>query len=152
MANILKRKESRYWIACFTDRDGRQLKRSTKATDRRVAMQMALDWELLEEKAKAGTVATVQYRKVVNDFSEKTSGDSLIAQSTEDYLNDWVKTLDTRNRQGTIERYDKTVRLFIEGLGDKAKKPIVGITPKDIETFLTRRLRSGVAPQTASID
>ena len=41
MASITKREKSKYWIACFTNRDGRQLKRSTKTTDRNQAMQIA---------------------------------------------------------------------------------------------------------------
>jgi hypothetical protein len=152
MASITKREKSKFWIACFTDRDGRQLKRSTKTTDRRTALQIALELERVERQAMAGAITTVQLRKVLSDVSEKINGDSLIAPSAEDYLNDWLKTLAVRNRVGTIERYDKTVRLFLESLGGRAQKPISGVSPKDIETFLTRRLESGVAPQTAAID
>jgi integrase len=67
-------------------------------------------------------------------------------------MNDWLKGIVTRNRVATIERYDKTTRLFLESLGDKAQKPVTGVAPKDIEIFLNRRLKSGVAPKTAIID
>jgi integrase len=76
----------------------------------------------------------------------------LIAPSVEDYFNDWLKGITTRNRAATLERYGKTKRLFLESLGDKAKKPISGVTPKDIELFLNRRLESKVAPKTAIVD
>jgi integrase len=152
MASIVKRKKSRFWIACYTNREGRQLKRSTKSTDKRQAMQIALELERVERQAQAGALTTVQLRKVLNDVSEKINGDSLIAPSVEDYLHDWLKGVTARNRAATIERYGKTIRLFLESLDSKAKRPVTALTPHDIETFLNRRLKTGVAPQTAIID
>lgn len=152
MASIVRRKKSRFWTACYTNRDGRQLKRSTKTTDKRQGLQIAMELERVERQANAGAITTIQLRKVLNDVSERINGDSLIAPSVEDYLNDWLKGISARNRAATIERYGKTKRLFLESLGDKAKKPVTSLTPKDIETFLNERLKTGVAPQTAIID
>ncbi|HEY5042225.1 MAG TPA: tyrosine-type recombinase/integrase [Verrucomicrobiae bacterium] len=148
----MRRKKSRFWTACYTNRDGRQLKRSTKTTDKRQALQIAMELERVERQANAGAITTIQLRKVLNDVSERINGDSLIAPSVEDYLNDWLKGIAARNRAATIERYGKTKRLFLESLGDKAQKPVTSLTPKDIETFLNERLKTGVAPQTAIID
>lgn len=152
MASIAKREKSKFWTACFTSRDGRQLKRSTKTTDKRQALQIALELERVEQQASAGAITTVQLRKVLNEVSEKITGDSLIAPSVEDYFKDWLKGITARNRAATIERYRKTTRLFLDGLTGRAQKPITGIMPKDIENFLNARLESGVAPQTAIID
>jgi hypothetical protein len=55
MASIVKREKSRYWTACFTNRDGRQLKRSTKTTERNQAMQIAIELERVEHKAGRAT-------------------------------------------------------------------------------------------------
>ena len=152
MASIVRRIKSRFWTACYTNRDGRQLKRSTKTTDKRQALQIAMELERVERQANAGAITTIQLRKVLNDVSERINGDSLIAPSVEDYLDDWLKGIAARNRAATIERYGKTKRLFLESLGDKAQKPVTSLTPKDIETFLNQRLKTGVAPQTAIID
>lgn len=59
-ASIIKRKKSRYWIACFTDRDGRQSKRSTKTNDRNQAMEIALELERVERQARQGVLTTTQ--------------------------------------------------------------------------------------------
>ena len=152
MASIVKRDNSKFWTACFTNHDGRQLKRSTKTTDKRQALQIALELERVEKQASAGAITTVQLRKVLNDVSEKINGDTIIAPSVEDYFKDWMKGITTRNRAATLERYGKTVRLFLAGLNGRAQKPVTGITPKDIEMFLNTRLETGVAPQTAIID
>ena len=152
MASIVRRTNSKFWTACFTNHDGRQLKRSTKTTDKRQALQIALELERVEKQASAGAITTVQLRKVLNDVSEKINGDTLIAPSVEDYFKDWMKGITTRNRAATLERYRNTVRLFLSGLNGRAQKPITGITPKDVENFLNTRLGTGVAPQTAIID
>jgi integrase len=152
MASIVKRKESKYWTACFTSRDGRQLKRSTKSTDRKQALQIALELEAVEKRAQAGSLTTTQLRKVLNDVSEKVTGDTLLAPSVEEYLTDWLKGIAARNAPATLERYDNTVRLFIKSLNGRAKKPVTAVTPKDVEDFLTVRLEGGVAPKTAIVD
>lgn len=152
MASIVKRTESKYWTACFTSRDGRQLKRSTKSTDKRQALNIALELEEVEKKAKAGVLTTTQLRKVLNDVSEKVTGDTLIAPSVEEYLADWLKGIEARNSPATLERYENTVKLFIGSLNGKAKRAITSVVPKDVEDFLTARLKSGVAPKTAIVD
>jgi integrase len=152
MASVVKRTNPKYWTACFTSRDGRQLKRSTKSTIRSQALEIAIELERVEKKAQAGSLTTIQLRKVLSDVSEKVTGDSLIAQTTEAYLNDWLSNVAARNSAATHERYKNTVKLFLANPTDKKKRPVPGIMPKDIEDFLTWRLKSGVAPKTAIID
>ncbi len=152
MASVVKREKSKYWTACFTDRDGRQLKRSTKTTDRNMAMRMAVDLEGIESQAKRGVITTTQLRKVVNDFSEKVTGDSMNVPSVEDYFRDWLNNVEARNAPSTLERYKNAVKWFLEHLQGKAKKTISSVTPQDVENYLTWRLKSGVANKTAIVD
>jgi len=83
MASVVKRTNSPYWTACFTSRDGRQLKKSTKTTDKNQAMEIAIEFERVERRANQGTLTTNQIKKVLNDVSEKVTGDTLIAQTTQ---------------------------------------------------------------------
>lgn len=133
MASVVKRAKSRFWTGCYTSRDGRQLKRSTKTTDKNQALEMAISWERLERRILDGTVTSVQIKKVVNDMTEKVTGESLIAQSTETYLNEWLKDISTRTAAATIERYKNSVKLFLSSIGDKAQKPVTCITPRDAD-------------------
>ena len=152
MASIVKRTKSRFWTACFTDRSGRQLKRSTKSTEKSQAMEIALELERVERQAAAGGLTTMQLRKVLNDVSEKITGDSLAVPTVEVYLAEWLKGVEARNAPGTLERYANTKRLFLLSLGAKAKQPMTAVTPQDVENFLTGRLNSGAASKTAVID
>ena len=152
MASIVKRDKSRFWTACYTSRDGRQLKRSTKSTDKNQATEIAIEFERIERRAKEGSLTSAQIKKVLNDVSEKVTGDTLIAPTTEAYLNEWMVGVEARCTVRTVERYKNSVKLFLAHIGSKAQKPITAITPRDVEAFLNSRLKVGVAPQTAIID
>jgi len=82
MASIVKRKKSRFWTACYTSRDGRQLKKSTKTTDKNQAIEIAIGYERLERRASAGALISNQIKKVSNDLSKQVTGDSIIAPAT----------------------------------------------------------------------
>jgi hypothetical protein len=97
MASVTKHPKSRFWTACFSGRDGRQMKRSAKTTDRNAALEIALELERVERQAKAGALTTNQLRKVLNDVSEKVNGDTLATPPVEEYLADWLKSIAARN-------------------------------------------------------
>ena len=152
MATVIRRGDSRYWVACFTDRDGRQLKRSTKSIDRNHAMRVAVDLERVEQQAKAGALTTAQLRKVLNDVAEKVNGDDLNVPSLADYLAGWLEGVKAKRAPGTLERYSHTVRQFQAFLGPRQNKPVTSVTPMDVEGFLNWRLNGGAAPKTAILD
>jgi integrase len=152
MASIVKRKKSRFWTACYTSRDGRQLKKSTKTTDKNQAIEIAIGYERLERRASAGALISNQIKKVTNDLSKQVTGDSIIAPATDVYLNEWLEGVRARAKPSTLERYSSSVKLFLASLGEKAQKPITSITPRDVEKFLNSRLDAGVAPKTAIVD
>ena len=85
-------------------------------------------------------------------MSEKVTGDTMIAPSVEDYLNEWLAGVVTRNSPATDERYANTVRLFLLDLTGNTKQPVTAVTSKDVDHFLTSRLKSGAAPKTAIVD
>ena len=152
MASVVKRENSRFWTACYTSRDGRQLKRSTKTTDKNQATEIAIEFERVERRAMQGSLTTTQIKKVLNEVSEKVTGDTLIAPTTEVYLHEWVEGVGARATPATVERYGHSVKLFLAHLGAKAQKPVTAVTPRDVEGFLTARLKAGVAPKTAIVD
>jgi hypothetical protein len=124
MASVVKRKKSKYWTACFTNHDGRQLKRSTKTTDRNQALEIAIELERIETRTRKGELTTTHLRTVLNTVAEKVTGDTLVAPSTETYLKEWLDGVRVRARPATLERYQSSVKLFLASLGDKAHKPI----------------------------
>jgi integrase len=152
MASVVKHKRSKYWNACYTDRDGKQRQRSTRTTDRNQALEIAIGFERVEQQARAGNLTTIQVKKVINDISVKVTGESILAPAVNVYLNDWLDCIKVRNTPATVERYKNTVKIFLAYLGDAANRPITGITPEHIEGFLNARLAKKVAPKTAILD
>ena len=152
MASLTKHPKSRFWTACYTDHDGRQRKRSTKTTDRKKAIQIAVELERVEQEARRGTVTAIQLRKILSDVSEKVTGDNLEIPSVERYLSAWLQGVALRNSPSTMERYENTVKHFLSSLGAGANRPMTTVTPRHVEEFLNSRLKSGLAPKTAIVD
>jgi integrase len=152
MASTWKHPNSRFWTACYTNRDGKQVKRSTKQTDRKKADRIAAEFEWVEEQTRRGMLSTLQIQKVFNDLVEKTTGDTILTPSVEKYLKDWLTNIEARKSGATAVRYSYTVDLFLQYLKDKAKLPITAIASAHIEGFLSWRLKQGVAPTTAKVD
>ena len=152
MASLWKHPNSSCWSACYTDRDGRQLKRTTKQTDKRKALLIAVEWERVEAQAHKSGVSTRQMQKVLNDMLEKTNEETIVTPTTGKYLRDWLTGIEIKNSKGTHERYKHTVDLFLDHIKGVAKSPVTSITSLHIESFLNARLKDKVAPKTASVD
>lgn len=152
MASLWKHPNSSFWTACYTDRDGRQVKRSTKQADKKKALLIAVEYERLETVARKSGVNTRQMQKVLNDMLEKTNEETIKTPTAEKYLRDWLKTIEAKKSAGTYERYKHTVDLFLGSLGATAKSPITSISSSHIEDFLNARLKDGVASKTAVVD
>ena len=82
----MRRSNSRFYSACYTSRDGRQLKRSTKTTDRNQATEIVIEFERVERRAMQGALTATQNKKVFIDDCEKVTGDTLVAPATQEYL------------------------------------------------------------------
>ena len=152
MASLWKHPNSKYWSACYTDREGRQMKRTTKQTDKRKALLIAVEWERVEAQAGKSGISTRQMQKVLNDMLEKTNEETIVTPSTEKYLSDWLAASEQKNSKGTHERYKHTVDLFLKHLGSVARSPVTSVSSSHIEGFLTARLSTKVAPKTAAVD
>jgi len=152
MATIFKRTSSPYWFACYVERSGKSVRRTTKTTDKGVALRMAQDWEHVERLASGGKASVAAFQKVVSQVSERVIGDALPIQTVRQYFEEWLPSSARRTSLGTAERYRNTVRLFLTSLGTMADQSLRSLGPRHIELFLHHRLDAGVAPKTAIVD
>ena len=147
MASVWKHPNSTFWSACYRDKDGKRIKRSTKLTERRKALAVALELERVEQLARRGTVSTLQIQKLFNDVAEKATGDTILTPSVEKYLKDWLTNVKAKNSEATAERYGHTVDLFLKYLEDKKQLPMTGITSAHIEGFMSCTPQSMMSPR-----
>ena len=85
MASLWKR-NSPYWVCCFTSGDGQRLKKSTKQRNRQKALSVCIDWERAAQQARQKTLIETQARKVVSDIVERATGEPLVFHTAEDWF------------------------------------------------------------------
>lgn len=149
MATIFKRPTSCFYFACYRDRKGRQVRRTTKLTDKAAALRVALEMEAVEKMAKEGAAAVSNFQKMVNDVSVAVVGSGIPSPSVETYLEEWIDAASRRCAKKTMERYRYQAREFLAFLGPVGKQPIRAVLPVHIEGYLNRLVDTGVAPATA---
>ena len=68
MASLWKHPNSPFWTACYTNSLGRQVKRSTKQRNAKLARKIAEAWEEAEAKGRARQMTVVQIQKFASDL------------------------------------------------------------------------------------
>ncbi len=153
MATIVKRETSEYWHAVWRDKDGRQVWRSTKQTDRTKALAFALECERAEKLAGADSLTEAQARKVVQDIMERAgNGEGMRNPAISEWFGEWLAAKEASKSQSTFVRYRQIVAEFLEHLGKRAKRPLAALSEQDVQTFLAQRQKSGCSPTTVQLD
>jgi integrase len=142
MPSLTKRATSKFWVACFTSHDGRQLKRSTETTDRKLALQIAHEFELAYRKRRTED----QVRRVLFDIHEDITGQKLNCATASEFLNQWSEASKATTSPRTHAEYAGVIRQFLSHLGPLANGDLSSITTAHIAAFrdsLASRLSTG---------
>jgi integrase len=149
MASLTLKKDCRNFIACFTLPDGARTNRSTGTTDKKLAQKIADEWEDAAKQATKGQFVEAHARKVLNDILKRVGEDTIHSDTVEKFLRDWLQSKDN---EGTSERYTHVVDVFLASLGRKSQSFLTSISHKDIQTFIRSRKDAGLAPKTINVD
>ena len=144
MSSVWKHPKSRYWTACYTDHTGKQRKRSTKTTDRRLAEKIAYELEQGYRKH----ITEAQVRKIFFDVYEELHGKTLSVESVEKYLQSWLRKKEIEIKAASVSSCRTGVKEFLKFMGEHGKKDISLLTSTDIFAFrdaIARRLASKTA-------
>ena len=135
MASLRKHPRSRYWIACFTDRDGRRTTRSTRVLaqekNRQKALRLSLEWE----DASRSIETVEQARRVLSDITERITGETLSSVTIESFLAQWVAGRKGELSASSFTKYGATCDEFLKYLGAKAARLIDGLSKSDITGY-----------------
>ena len=131
MASLWRRSKSRYWTACFTALDGRQLKRSTKTTSRTEALKLANEFE----RAARAKRTALQMRKVISDLHREITGEAIGSMSSTNFVAEWLARKKPEISDATFRFYDGQLRRFLAFLGPKADDEIATINRADVVSF-----------------
>ncbi|MBE7497072.1 MAG: tyrosine-type recombinase/integrase [Verrucomicrobiaceae bacterium] len=152
MASLWKHPNSPFWTACFTDETGRQVKKSTKLEDRRLAMKAAEAFEEAAKKARAAELTRAAAVKMLNELMERTHGEGLDNRSTRQHFADYQASLAARGtKEGTLKRYRPIFDGFLAHLGDaRANARLASVSAQEIEAFRDAEQRAGKTAATAA--
>lgn len=151
MASLWKHPNSPFWTACFTDETGKQVKRSTKLSDRKKAMKAAEAFEDATKLARSSELTRAAAVKMLNELMERTHGDGLDTRSTRQHIADYQASLQARGtKDGTLKRYRPIFDGFLAHLGDaRANARLASVSPQELEAFRNAELKTGKTSGTA---
>jgi len=153
MASLTKdsRKRSPFWICCYTSADGRQLKLSTKKTDRKQALEYCLAIERAEELARDRLLTEQRAKKIIGEILERSTGIPLSNDTAEQWFAHWLDVKQRVRSGHTMLRYRQVIRDFEKSLGHKSKLPLTHITSKDILKYRDSITADGKTARTANL-
>jgi integrase len=152
MASLWKHPNSPFYTACYTDENGRQLKKTTKLQDRRLAMKAAEAFEEAAKKARAAELTRAAAVKMLNELMERTHGEGLDTRSTRQHFADYLAALQARStKDGTLKRYRPIFDGFLTHLGEaRSHARLASVSAQEIEGFRDAELRAGKTAATAA--
>jgi integrase len=143
MASVIRRKPlNRYpfWFACFTDAQGRRLKRSTGLTSRSRALRFAIKLQEAADEARARTLTEERARQIISEIVASVhGGDGLRSFTTRQWFDHHCKIKAKSSDQHTSAKYDQISREFLAFLGTKADLNILSVTSEDARRFRDQR-------------
>ncbi len=146
MASIRRHPLSKYWYGCFTLPTGQRTQRSTKTTDRKLALKLANEWE----KAAQMKLTETQARRVIGDLYEMVSGNRLSSSTTRQFIEGWLRLKKVEAGVATWRRYQDIADDFLEFLGDQSDADIAHLTAKQVTDFRDGLLER-LTPSTANL-
>lgn len=147
MSSLWKHPKSKYWVACFTDQNGRQRKCSTKTTDRNAALKIAAEYEEAGNRKRT----SIQVREVIAKLHQEITGNELSSFSTKQFVNDWLDQKKPEIAPATHTFYKNATDKFLDFLAEDSKREIAEITRDHITRFRNHEAKS-LAAKTVNHD
>jgi integrase len=154
MASLTKdpRGWSKYWVCCYTAADGRQLKRSTRETDKRRAGVVCEAWERAESLGKDGLLTSeVQLRRVIEQSFERLNGKKVENVTVRQWLERWLKNEEGAVAAATLQKYKQVLGGFLQFLGTRSEVRLEAVTTDDFIRYRDQLLKQGRTPRTVNI-
>jgi integrase len=152
MASLWKHPRSKYWYGCYTAADGRQLKRTTRETDKRKARIIAEAWEAAESLGRRGMLTSrEQLYRVLEQTVERITGKPFEHYSVREWFTRWLKGEQGAVSVATLKRYRQVIGDFLSFLATRAEIRLEGLTTEDFAAFRDHLLARGLAPRTVNV-
>ena len=132
-------------MACFTDRHGRRLKRSTGTADRKQAQKIADEYEAAARRKRTA----LQVRRVITQLHREITGEEVSQTSFRNFVDEWLERKTPEIADSTRMFYRNAADKFLRFLGDMADADITEITRDRITRFRNEEAKR-FAPKTVN--
>jgi integrase len=151
MASLWKHPKSKYWVGCFTAADGRQLKRSTRETDKRKAQVIADAWDRAESLGSMGLLTSrEQLRIVLEQTLERLTGEKVQTITVHGWFIRWLEAERGAVAEASFCKYKGVLSAFLRFLDTRAHVALEAITTDDFLGYRDHLLAQGKAPRTVN--
>jgi len=147
MAFLWKHPQSKYFVARFTDLQGKRRNRSTRSTNRKEAERIAASYEEAANRKRTSR----QVRKVIADLHKEITGDDLPTHSFREFSASWLARKAPEVAPGTLAFYRGAISKFTAFLAAKADAELADITSEDVVAFRNHEAKT-LAPKTVNHD
>ena len=146
MASLWKHPQCRFWFACFTDRNGKRTKRSTRLTDRKKAQRVADEYE----KAARNKRTSRQVRRVLAELHEEITGEDVPVWKLRAFVADWLERKAPETAESTLAFYRSATGKFVRHFGEL--DPDLGEITREHITRFRNEASKRLAPKTVNHD
>ncbi len=174
MPSIHKDGNKPYWFCCYYDPEGFRRKRSTGTDNKRIATTICVNVARASELARTGKLSNAKGLKLIRetcaaiaethgqlaadqanatlkgfvDEFVSIAGGELTTYTIKSWFESWLDSR-TDASKATLLEYNRTVALFVEGLGARANMPLTTLQTRTIELF-KEKVAKRVAPSTVN--
>jgi integrase len=142
--------KGKYWICCYTASDGRQLKRSTKRTNKREAEIVCHAWAEVEDLARGNDLTEKQVRRVIQTTLERLTGKRAYDPTVREWMENWLNLEKGTIEGASLKKYEQVAREFLTSLGPRAGMRLEAITVEDILALRDSMIEGGRSPKTVN--
>jgi len=143
MASLHRQPGKPNWFCAYTTPDGVRRFRSTQTSDKKQAWQVCNTWA--KASTLGGKLTPERAREViaagVADVLMAT-GQTLPSATIRAWFKRWLEFKEVENEQRTHERYELSVRRFLNHLGSKADRDLTTLTADELIRFRDETAKS----------
>jgi integrase len=148
MASIKRRKDSPFWVACFTLPNKKRMQVSTHTEDREEALLKANTYEQTSRMARKKRADEATTRRVLQQIALAAGHDAgAEVLSLREYLKEQRALLGHMYKGRTLERYQYALDHFRDD-GGLADMPLHVVTPARAVEWREKLVAEGLAPTT----
>lgn len=131
MASLWRDPRTQFFVACFTDKDGRRLKKTTRKTNRKEAQKVADSFE--ETARKKQTLKSV--RETISGIAKAIWNVDVSSVTLRSHIETWLAEKKAGTAGSTGEFYEQSTSKFLEFMGALSDEPIEEIDRDHVARF-----------------